>query len=121
MNKDELTIEELRDYCSQLCREGKGGDKVQIAGVGVGSDLSADPYNDKLEWWDGTHIGYDDALRILASDVCYEKTISKKAVKDMVRDIDIALYDLRQGDIGSLEANIGTVQDKIDALFVEVS
>lgn len=117
-----MSIGELKEYCEQLCNEGKGGDRVQIAGSGVGSCGAASPYNNKLEWWESTDLGYEDgALRILASDVCYEKTISKEAVKEMVRDIDTALYDLRRGDIGSLEANIGTVQDKIDALFVEVS
>lgn len=30
MNGEELTVEELRDYCAQLCCEGKGGDAVKL-------------------------------------------------------------------------------------------
>ena len=117
---DVLTIEELRDYCMQLCKEGKGGDKVQIAGSAVGSTCSSDPYNNVFEWWDGTHVGYNGTLRILAADVYYDKTISKEAVREMTEDIDTAFHDLQEGDIASLRENIGTVQDRINTLLAEV-
>lgn len=117
-----MSIEELREYCEQLCNEGKGGDSVQIAGSGVGSCDVASPYNNKLEWWESTSLGYEDgALRILAEDVYFDKVISKETVKGMVEDIDTALDDLRNGDIRSLEANIGVVQYGIDSLLAEVS
>lgn len=121
MNGNTITVEELKDYCQQLCDEGKGKNEAMIAVVGVGSCNAADPYNDKLEWWDVTHIGYNGALRILASDVYYDKIIDKEVVKEMTKGIAIALQDLRAGAIGSLEENIDMVQESIDELLAEVS
>ena len=119
MNGYTVTVEELRDYCQQLCDEGKGEARVK-AGLRGTEDSSCDRYDG-----DVVEVMFDDGE--LHLDVEQEMYLSRKYLIALLEEVQKGADSVRNflphcayDFYDDMEDELNDLDDSISNMMIEL-
>lgn len=110
-----ISIEELKEYCEQLCNEGKGRQKV-VVGLKGYEDTKCRNFNNLL---DG--LSFNDDKLCLEVECEDGEWRDGRYVRALIEEVKKDFDDLKCSSVGNMEDAMSALDSSIENLEVETN